>query len=246
MVIIMSKTPIGIQLFSVRDGMEKDFEGTLAKVSELGYNSVETAGFYGHSADEVNALLKKYNLELSGTHSSFDDLVNNYDETVAFHKAIGNKYYIIPGYDLSSQDKLDRFVELVNPISDKLAKEGITLCYHNHEHEFIARENGEVVYEQLLYRTNLKMEVDTYWAFVGMKNPLGLLKRLGNRVIFVHIKDGSAEGNGTPLGLGAAPVKDVVDYVKQQGIPMVVESETCKPSGLDEAEICINYLNSIL
>lgn len=242
----MSETPIGIQLFSVRDGMEIDFEGTLAKVSELGYDSVETAGFYGRTADEFNALLKKYDLKLIGTHSSFDDLVNNYDETVAFHKAIGNKYYIIPGYDLSSQEKLDRFVELVNPICDKLAEEGITLCYHNHDHEFEIHENGEVVYEQLLYRTKLKMEVDTYWAYVGMKNPIGLLKRLGDRVILTHIKDGFENREGKPLGLGTAPVKDVVDYVKAQGIPMVVESETCYPTGLDEAEICINYLNSII
>ncbi len=241
----MSNTPIGIQLYSVRDGMEKDFEGTLAKISELGYESVEFAGFFNHTADEVNTLLKKYNLRLSGTHSSFDDLLNNYDETVAYHKAIGNKYYIIPGYDLSSQEKLDRFIEQVNQISEKLANEGITLCYHNHAHEFNMLESGEVIYEQLLYRTNLKLEVDTYWAYVGMKNPIGLLKRLDDRVIFAHIKDGSADGNGTPLGLGEAPVKDVVDYVKSKGIPMVVESETCKPSGIDEAEICFKYLNSL-
>ncbi len=241
----MSETHIGIQLYSVRDGMKEDFEGTLKKISELGYDSVEFAGFFGRTADEVNSLLKKYNLTLLGTHSPFDDLVNNYEGTVAFHKAIGNKYYIIPCHDLSSQEKLDEFVELVNPISEKLEKDGITLCYHNHAHEFNMLENGEVIYEQLLYRTNLKMEVDTYWAFVGMQNPVGLLKRLGDRVIFAHIKDGSADGNGTPLGLGEAPVAEVVAYIKEQGIPMVVESETCNPTGLKEAEICIDYLNTL-
>lgn len=242
----MSKIPVSIQLYSVRDCMEKDFEGTLAKISELGYESVEFAGFYGRTADEINALLEKYDLKLSGTHSPFDDLVNNYDETVAFHKAIGNKYYIIPFQDLSSQEKLDSFVELVNPICDKLANDGITLCYHNHHFEFEMLENGEVIYEQLIYRTKLKLQVDTYWAYVGMKNPIGLLKRLGNRVILAHIKDGFENRESKPLGLGTAPVKDVVDYVKAQGIPMVVESETCNPTGLEEAEICINYLNSII
>lgn len=241
----MAKTPVGIQLYSVRDGMQKDFEGTLKKISELGYTSVEFAGFFGRTAEQVNEILNKYNLKVSGTHSSFDDLVNNYEETVAFHKAIGNKYYIIPGYDLWSQEKLDKFVEKVNPICEKLAKEGITLAFHNHYKEFEVLENGEMVYEQLIYRTNLKLEVDTYWAFVGMKNPIGLLERLGDRVIFAHIKDGDVNKNGKPLGLGEAPVKDVVAYVKSKGIPMVVESETCNPSGLEEAEICINYLNSL-
>ena len=236
---------IGIQLYSVRDGMQEDFEGTLKSLSEMGYTSVEFAGFYGKSADEVNALLQKYNLKLSGTHSSFDDLVNNYEETVAFHKAIGNKHYIIPGYDLWSQEKLDKFIEQVNPICEKLAKDGITLGFHNHHKEFEVLENGEVVYEQLIYRTNLKLEIDTYWAFVGMKNPLGLLDRLADRVHFVHIKDGLSDGNGEPLGMGKAPVKDIVAKAKAMGIPMVDESETCNPSGLKEAEICKNYLKTL-
>lgn len=236
---------IGIQLYSVRDSMETDFEGTLKKISELGYTSVEFAGFYGKTADEINSLLEQYNLKLSGTHSSFDDLLNNYEETVAYHKAIGNKNYIIPGYDLWSQQKLDKFIEQVNPICRRLAEDGITLGFHNHNKEFEMLENGEVVYEQLIYRTELKLEVDTYWAFVGMKNPLGLLDRLGDRVNFVHIKDGLADGNGKPLGMGEAPVAEIVRKAKEKGIPMVVESETCNPTGLAEAEICIKYLNTL-
>lgn len=236
---------IGIQLYSVRDSMETDFEGTLKRISELGYTSVEFAGFYGKTADEINSLLEQYNLKLSGTHSSFDDLLNNYEETVAYHKAIGNKNYIIPGYDLWSQQKLDKFIEQVNPICRRLAEDGITLGFHNHNKEFEMLENGEVVYEQLIYRTELKLEVDTYWAFVGMKNPLGLLDRLGDRVNFVHIKDGLADGNGKPLGMGEAPVAEIVRKAKEKGIPMVVESETCNPTGLAEAEICIKYLNTL-
>lgn len=237
---------IGIQLYSVRDSMEGDFEGTLKKLSELGYTSVEFAGFYGRTAEQVNKLLDRYNLKLSGTHSSFDDLVNNYEETVAFHKAIGNKYYIIPGYDLWSQEKLDKFVEQVNPICERLAKDGITLGFHNHNKEFEVLEDGAVVYEQLIYRTELKLEVDTFWAFVGMKNsPVALLERLGDRVNFVHIKDGLINGEGKPLGMGEAPVADIVAKAKEMGIPMVVESETCNPTGLAEAEICIEYLKTI-
>ena len=239
------KTPVGIQLYSVRDGMEKDFEGTLKKISELGYKTVEFAGFYGKTANEVNEILAKYNLTLSGTHSSFDDLVNNYDETVAYHKAIGNKYYIIPGYDLWSQQKLDAFVEKVNPIIEKLKQDGITLGFHNHYKEFEVMENGAVAYEQLIYRTNICFEVDTYWAYTAGLDPVKLMERLGDRLIFAHIKDGTFDKNGTPLGLGTAPVKAAVEYVKAHNIPIVVESETCNPTGLAEAEICINYLKEL-
>lgn len=235
----------GIQLYSVRDLSEKNLEEAVAEVARLGYSSVEFAGFFGRTADQVKAMLADNGLVVSGTHSGFGDLVDNYAETVAFHKAIGNSLYIIPGIDLSSQEKLDAFVEKVNPLSKKLAAEGITLAYHNHAHEFIPNSDGSQIYDQLLYRTDLKLEVDTYWAFVGMKNPISLLNRVRERLVCLHIKDGSPDGHGTPLGMGAAPVADVYRYAMEEKLPLVVESETCNPSGLAEAEICIRYLRSL-
>ncbi len=235
----------GLQLYSIRDLGSVGFEDTLKCASELGYAFVETAGFGGKTAEEVKALLEKYNLKLSSTHSGYPDLVNNYEETLAFHKTIGNKNYIIPGHKMNCQADIDDFVEKINPLCDKMAAEGITLGYHNHHWEFIPNADGSVVYEQLLYRTKLKLEVDTYWAFVGMKNPVELLERVGERLHFIHIKDGSAAGGGKPLGMGEAPVSDVYNWAKEHNIPMVVESETCTPSGPAEAEICINYLRSL-
>ena len=238
----MTKHSYSIQLYSLRDITPKDLDGTLQKVSALGYQAVEFAGFFNHSAEEIVAMLKKHNLAVSGTHSPFTDLIRHYDETVAYHKAIGNKYYIIPGVDLSTQEKLDAFIEAVNPLCDKLAEEGITLCYHNHASEFKPNADGSVPFEQLLYRSKIALEVDTFWAFVGMKNPIALLERVGDRLKFIHIKDGSADGKGKPLGLGEAPVKDVFDWAVAHNVPLVVESETLTPDGITEAKICIEHL----
>ena len=235
----------GIQLYSVRDVAEQNLEEAVQKMAALGYKQMEFAGFFGRSAEQVNEMLQKNGVTLSGTHSPFDDLVNAYEETLAFHKAIGNKHYIIPGYNLKDQQRLDKFVEEVNPIAERLAKEGIILSFHNHHREFIPNEDGSVIFEQLLYRTNLHFEVDTYWAFVGMKNPLAILDRVKDRLIAVHLKDGSADGKGTPLGMGEAPVAEVWHAVKDFGIPMIVESETCSPDGPTEAKICIEYLRSL-
>lgn len=172
----------GIQLYSVRDLAQNNLSEAVRQMAELGYSSVEFAGFFGHNPDEINEMLHKNGIEVSSTHSSFDDLVNNYNETVAFHKAIGNRLYILPGVDLSSQEKLDDFVKKANEISKRLAQDGITLAYHNHAHEFALNADGSLIYEQLLYRTDLKLEVDTYWAFVGMKDPIALLDRVGDRL----------------------------------------------------------------
>lgn len=235
----------GIQLYSVRDLTQENFEEAVRKVADLGYKFVETAGFFGRTAEQINALMKETGLRISGTHTGLGDLVKDYEGTVAFHKAIGNKNYIIPGHPLKSQEEIDSFVAAVNELTPKLAAEGITLAFHNHSGEFIPNKDGSVAMEQILYRTDLKLEVDTFWAFVGMKNPILFLERAKDRLIFVHMKDGSAEGHGTPLGMGEAPVAAVYEWVKAHNIPMVVESETCKPDGITEAKICIDYLRSL-
>ena len=235
----------GLQLYSVRDLAEQNLEDAIAKVAALGYKKMEFAGFFNHTPDEINAMLKKYDVEVSGTHSSFDDLVNNYEETVAYHKAIGNKHFIIPGYNLKTQARLDTFIEQVNEILPKLAADGITLSFHNHHREFLPNEDGAQIFDQLYYRTDLKFEIDTYWAFVGMSNPINLLERVQDRLLFVHVKDGSPDGKGTPLGMGEAPVADVYAWAKEHNVPMVVESETCNPDGITEAKICIEYLHSL-
>ena len=235
----------GIQMYSVRDLTKTSLDDALRQVSELGYKFVEFAGFFGHSAEEVKAMLDKYGLRVSGTHTGWQEVAEHFEETVAYHKAIGNKNIIIPGADLSDQKKLDDFIKMANEFQPKLAAEGITLGYHNHAGEFRPNEDGSMIHDQLVYRTNLILEIDTYWAYVGMGHPVELLDRLKDRVPVIHIKDGDAEGKGKPLGMGTAPVKAVYEKALEMGIPMVVESETLTPDGMTEAKICIEYLKSL-
>ena len=120
----------GLQLYSVRDAAEKDYEMTLREVAAMGYEYVEPAGFFGHSAEQVKEWLDKYGLTVSGTHSGFGDLENDFAGTVKYHKTIGNKRYIVPGVDTSNKEALDHAVELFNKYQPMLAAEGITLAFH--------------------------------------------------------------------------------------------------------------------
>lgn len=232
----------GIQLYSVRDMALDD---AIEKMSALGYSSVEFAGFFDKSADEITKLLKDNNIEIFGTHSGLKELSSDYEGTLCYHKAIGNKYYTIPAHRLKCQADIDDFVEKVNKLYPMLKAEGITLGFHNHAGEFKPNADGSVAFEQILYRTELALEVDAYWAYVGMGDPIAVLERVGDRLVAIHIKDGDSEGNGFPLGMGIAPVKDVYDWGVSHNIPLIVESETLTPSGFEEARICIEYLKSL-
>lgn len=234
-----------IQLYSLRDITADNLEAALKAVSEMGYTAVEFAGFFGHTAEEIVEMLKKYNLTVSGTHSGLQDLIDNFDETVAFHKAIGNKHYIIPGTDLWSQEKIDYFVENANALQEKLKEHGISLGFHNHAREFQMNEDGSFPYDQIIYRTDIELEVDCFWAYVGMKDPVTLLERIKDRIKFIHIKDGFEDGKGMPLGKGTAPVEAVYNWAKENERLMVVESETLTPDGITEAKICIDCLHSL-
>lgn len=235
----------GIQMFSVRDMTEKDLAGALKKMAEIGYKNVEFAGFFGHSAEEVKAMLEENGLQVSGTHSGLKDLVEDFEGTVAYHKALGNKNYILPGADFSCKEKIDENLAYINEFQEKLAKEGITLGYHNHDHEFKPTPDGLVPYDELLARTNVKLEIDTYWAYAGGKDPVAMMEELKDRLFVIHIKDGFSDRKGMPLGMGTAPVKDVYKKACEMGIPMVVESETLTPDGATEAEICFRYLKKL-
>lgn len=233
----------GIQLYSVRDAMQEDMKGTLKKIADMGYKYVEFAGFFGHSAEEVKAMLEECGLKISGTHSSWEDLrPSKIFETIAYHKAIGNTDYIVPGADLSTLEKIEDFCNVMNFAQPILAAEGIRLGYHNHSHEFAVQPYGTTIHAELQRRLNVHFEIDTFWAFNAGCDPIAMMERLKDRIHVIHLKDGFMGGKGIPLGQGDAPVKAVIEYAAKNGLTMVVESETLNPSGPMEAEACIEFL----
>ena len=239
----------GLQMYSVRDITNDDLAGALKKVAEIGYKYVEFAGFFGHPAEEVKAMLDEYGLIVSGTHSGLGDLDNDFAGTVKYHKAIGNKNYIIPGAPWDTKEGLDSTIEKLNKYNPMLAAEGITLAYHNHDGEFRPTKDGQIAHEEMENRSDINFEIDTYWAFVAGRDPVETITALKDRVHMIHLKDikKTAEGKheGRALGEGEAPVAAVYARAKELGMRMIVESENLNPDGLSEVTRCMNYLRSL-
>ena len=236
----------GIQMYSVRDLTEKDLKSALKQVADLGYKYIEFAGFFGHTAEEIVAMLKEYGLEISGTHSSVNDLrPENLEQTVLYHKAIGNPNFIIPGADLSTLDKIKAFCDIVNYAQPILEKEGIRLSYHNHSQEFVIQPWGSTIHSELELRTNMDFQLDTYWLYNAGVNPLETMDRLAHRLHIIHLKDGLMGGTGKALGEGTAPVREVRAKALEMGLTIVVESETLTPDGISEVGRCISFLKEL-
>ena len=235
----------GLQLYSVRDVAEKDIELAMRETAQMGYAFVEFAGFQGKTPEEIKALLDKYNLTASGTHTGVDQLSDEkFDETVAAHKTIGCDNIIIPGTDISTKENVDAFIERVNVLVPRLKKEGIKLHYHNHSSEFEPNKDGVVAEYELYNRTDIGLEIDTYWAWNAGKDPIAVLNDMKERISVIHLKDGIKGGKGRSLGQGEVDVAKVRKAAIDLGFTIVVESETLDPTGLEEVKRCIDFLKA--
>jgi len=243
----------GLQLYSVRDSAKENYEETLCRVAEMGYAFVEPAGFFDHSAKDVAAMLKRYGLSVSSTHTGIDALKQDFSGTVDYHHSIGCSDLIIPGVPLKTKENVYDFVEWSNATQPLLAKEGIRLHFHNHWREFLPNEDGIVMQDVLAKETDLLFEIDTFWAYNAGKNPIEVLEQYKNRIRFIHLKDGFLQDHSNPeskavgksIGSGSAPVSEVRKKAIELGFAMVVESEGLDPTGLDEVKRCIDHLKML-
>src|SRR5215470_18002123 len=96
---------IGLQLYTVREAMKTDFEGTIAKVAATGYKEVEFAGYFGHSPKDIRALLDKNGLSAPSCHVGYSVVENKWPETIDAAKIIGHRYIICPSIEEKQRDE---------------------------------------------------------------------------------------------------------------------------------------------
>src|SRR5579863_5988415 len=177
--------PVGLQLYTVRDLLPKDFEGTLAKVKAAGYSVVEAAGYYHKSAAEFRRAMEHAGLRCMSTHHAMSELKPRLDEFIEYGKVLGLEYIVCPSptrKDPAMKGQLNledwRWVAgELNKIGEKVKAAGMVFGYHNHGPEF-GKENGVVFYDELLRLTDPKLvvfEMDCGWVASAGRNPVDYL-----------------------------------------------------------------------
>ncbi len=199
---------IGLQLYSVRDAMKQDVEGTISQVGEIGYKFVEAAGysngqFYGKSPEEFKQICESNGLQFLGSHAgqnapdsaNWDKTMAWWDEAIQAHSDAGVKWIVQPsmgrtGYE--SLDGLKNYCEYFNAVGEKCNKKGLRFGYHNHANEFKTELEGKPVYDWMLELTDpekVMFQLDLYWIIEGGKNPLDYFNRYPGRFEIWHLKD---------------------------------------------------------
>jgi len=260
---------VGLQLYTVRSEMPKDFEGTIAKVAETGYKEVEFAGYFKHSPKDVRAIVDKHGLTAPSTHIGYDLIENKLPETLEDAHVIGCKYIVCPWIDEKQRtaDGWKRAAELFNKAGEACEKAGIQFCYHNHSFEFSPVEGlgGKLAYDYLLTETNpkfVKMEMDLCWISVAGKDPVSYFDKHPGRFPLVHVKDYVNDPNATSsyagatgsvvfkgrladVGKGTIDFKRIFSHSEKGGIKhYFVENDDAK-TPFEDIKISYDYLSGL-
>lgn len=248
----------GLQLYSVRD-VARNLPTVLKKVYDIGYRTVEFAGFYDYEPAFIKDCLDSIGLRAVGTHTSLSLLTEDkIEKTAELHLAIGVKHLTVPSGNWSTKENFVKNIEILNFANEALKSYGIELGYHNHSSEFFKTPYGIVVEDEIIKQTDVNIELDTFWAYNADINSLGFMETHRERIKLIHLKDGFARSPigacfenasrgaiGKSLGLGNAPIVEVRNFALKNKIHMIVESEDLAPTGLIEVERCMEYLRSL-
>lgn len=214
----MKNFKVALQLYTVRQDMEKDVEATLKKVKEIGYDYVEFAGYYGTPADKMKELLDKYGLTCVSVHQGYDVFLTDEKASIDYLKTIGANYCAIPWMDKdkhAGNPVYENTVKEITQVAKALKDAGIQLLYHNHDFEFDKYEDKfllDWLYESIPADL-LQTEIDTCWVRYAGYDPAAYVRKYTGRSPVVHLKDFTASN------LNAGPVYDLIDNSGKTGKP---------------------------
>jgi sugar phosphate isomerase/epimerase len=244
---------IGLQLYTVRRDLERDFEGTLRQIAALGIDEVEFAGNFGQKPERIKNLLENFKLVATSAHISIDALRKDLTKTIAEAQIIGHKYLVL-GYlsaeDRKSLDDYKKLAELLDKTGEECHRAGLQFAYHNHHFEFAKMEN-QIPYDLILKETdaqNVKMELDLYWITKAGFNPIFYFEKYPKRFPLVHVKDSDATPKKffTEVGRGTIDFKKIFVKAKVAGIKhYFIEQDETPAAPLISVETSLKYLRNL-
>lgn len=207
--------PIALQLYSVRDFMEKDVAKTLDRVAGMGYAGVEFAGFFGHSAQDLRHLLDGNGLLCAGTHTglaAFSD--DQLEKTLADHHVLGAPFAIVPWLPTERRDTPEaclRTAEEFTRLAEKVRGSGLQVGFHAHDADMRPLSDGVSAWETIARNTpdDFVMQYDTANGLNGGADPVAPILQFPGRSGSVHIKEAATDGAPDIIGTGLVPWPDV-------------------------------------
>ncbi|MCU0511063.1 MAG: sugar phosphate isomerase/epimerase [Anaerolineae bacterium] len=242
---------IGLQLYTVRDALAQDFEGTIRKIAAMGYEGVETAGMFGESPQSAAALFRSLGLKVIGAHSPLplgDDAARVVETLGILGTDLAICPWLPPEEYYQSLAGVQRVVDLLNEADASARRHGLRLMYHNHDFEFLPLADGTLPLLYLLEHVapTVLFEIDTYWVKTAGQDVVAMLERFGDRAQLLHIKDGPAVRGRPMLALGEGVMDFAPIVAASRAAALVVELDECATDMLTAVETSYRYLKGLV
>jgi sugar phosphate isomerase/epimerase len=241
---------IGVQLYTVRTLMEKDFEGTLGAVAEIGFDEVEFFHYFGREPQQVRDLLDRLRLETPAAHFSWQALTEDPDAVIETALAVGHRYVLLawlPPEDRSSVAQYQDLAALCNEVGKACTSAGLQFAYHNHDFEFQPID-GQVPFDVLLNETDpdhVEFEIDLYWIIKAGRDPLDYFEAHPGRFTLCHVKDMAEAGAMADVGNGHIDFATIFAKSQQAGLKYFFVEHDEPPDPLASIEASFDYLKRL-
>ncbi|MDP5275841.1 sugar phosphate isomerase/epimerase family protein [Chengkuizengella axinellae] len=247
--------PVGLQLYTLREETEKDFVDTLQSVADMGYQTVEFAGYGGIEAKEMKKILDDLGLYAPSSHVPIEVLQHQLENQIEYSLEIGSKYIVCPYLDvqtyLRGEQNLKTTLESFKEIAAKCRDNGLQFAYHNHDFEFEKTEEGSYILDRIYKSIDANLlvaELDLFWVKKAGLDPIEYLSSFKNRCPIIHIKDMTKDHRETfaEVGQGIIDYLSIFKMAENIGIEhFIVEQDVCERPPLESIKMSINYLKSI-
>lgn len=243
---------IGLQLYTLRNEMKADFNGTLEKVAATGYKEVEFAGYFDRKPQEVKATLAKLGLASPSSHFALASVRDDLNKLIETAKTVGHKFVVCPFLAQNERQTLADYQKvgaIFNRAGEACRKAGIEFAYHNHDFEFVPLD-GKVPYDMLLAETDpklVRMELDLYWITKAGHDPLTYFDKHPGRFPLVHVKDmdNSSKKDFTEVGRGTIDFKKIFARSEKAGIRHYYVEQDRSAAPLESIKVSYDYLSKL-
>ncbi|MFY0608278.1 MAG: sugar phosphate isomerase/epimerase [Cyclobacteriaceae bacterium] len=245
---------VGVQLYTVRDAMSVDPRATLKKIGEIGYRKIEAASYdqgkiYGMEVADFKLMVDDSGLELVSGHVPLQYFKEGFDQVVDFAVQSGQQYIVMPWLnqdDRVSIDQYKAYAELLNACGEKAKDGGITVCYHNHDFEFLPLD-GQLPIDIILKDTDpalVKMELDLYWISKVGLDPVDFFDQNPSRSVLWHVKDmdNTSDKFFTEVGNGVIDFKRIFDAKRASGMEHFFIEQDQSDDPMRSIEVSFNNL----
>ena len=241
---------IGIQLYTLRSILDKDFEGILKKLAALGYKEFEFAGYYERKPKELRKFLDDIGVKAASTHQGLAVFEQKLDWLLETATTLGHKYVVCPWLSPEMRSTIDSYKKLAasfNKIGEACHKAGVQFAYHNHDFEFETVE-GQIPFDVLLAETDPKfvqIELDLYWIAKAGKDTLAYFDKAPGRYALCHVKDMDADGKMMDVGNGKIDFGKIFAQAQKAGLKHFIVEHDNPGDPLQSVAASIQHLKTL-